>query len=106
MKMSRGNQIIAGVLAVIVGVAFTGVWWLDFLLVPGLCGGYRWEINRNGWVDCPRCAGSNRSSSRNSRAFRVGCGSRRCYLGRRVRWGVRILQPSRASQMMGGGTEN
>jgi hypothetical protein len=57
------------------------------------------------WLDfaCPRCEGGNRRQAPGifRRVFgniaRPGCRSRRCYGGRRLRMGVKVLQPRRAN---------
>lgn len=59
---------------------------------------------RDPWLPCRRCGGSNtrqRSHGLGGAAFSSGCGGRRCIRGRRLRWGVRVLQPARARTLSG-----
>lgn len=70
------------------------------LVLGVLYAGSLWEP----WRDCRRCGGSNKRSWWSwltGGTFREGCGSRWCYGGKRLRWGIRFLTPRRAKALTG-----
>jgi hypothetical protein len=79
-----------------------GAFWQAGLISTGLLAVYAVSLV-NPWITCRRCHGSDTrgwvGKAVHPGAHRTGCGSRFCYRGKRLRWGVRVLQPGRAAQL-------